>query len=84
LRTVPVPIGPALPRRDREIVYERYSRLMLIFFKPWRSPSDLREDNQSWSQAFEAFIKTQCDVQTRKIINNMQLLHECRDSRDDH
>ena len=38
---VPVPIGPAIPRRDRPEVYEKYARLMLILFKPWRTEADL-------------------------------------------
>jgi hypothetical protein len=32
---VPVLIGPSLPRHDRPNVDERYSRLMLMMFKPW-------------------------------------------------
>ena len=33
---VPVPIGPAMPRRDQPDAEARYSRLMLLLFKPWR------------------------------------------------
>jgi len=82
-RFVPVPIGPSIPRRDREAVKERYCRLMLIFFKPWRHAQDLRCENESWSDAFEIFLRS-CSPETAKIIENMQLLHECKDSRDDH
>ena len=45
---VPVPIGPALPRRDQTEVRARYCRLMVILFKPWRVVSDLRDANESW------------------------------------
>ncbi|KAJ3836598.1 hypothetical protein F5878DRAFT_504973, partial [Lentinula raphanica] len=80
---MPVPIGPSIPRRDRPELYERYARLMLILFKPWRSYKDLREPLQSWSDAFNIFLQT-CSGPVIECMNNMQLLHECKDSRDDH
>ncbi len=40
-RMIPVPIGPAITRRDHEPVKERYARLMLILFKPWQHAHDL-------------------------------------------
>ncbi|KAJ7216237.1 hypothetical protein C8J57DRAFT_1096161 [Mycena rebaudengoi] len=33
-RRVPVPIGPGLPRRDRDDMKSKHARLMLILFKP--------------------------------------------------
>lgn len=82
-RRVPVPIGPSIPRRDREELKERYSRLMLIFFKPWRHAKDLRRQNQPWHEAFQEFLEV-CPRRFTKVMDNMQILHECRDSRDDH
>jgi hypothetical protein len=82
-RFVPVPIGPSLPRRDRDQIRERYCCLMLIIFKPWRHARDLRETTESWSSAFQSFMET-CSPQKQKIMDNMQILHECKDSRDDH
>ena len=80
---IPVPIGPSIPRRDDDQAKERYCRLMLIMFKPWRHARDLRKTNESWSSAFQTFIKN-CTLHYKKIMDNMQILHECRDSRDDH
>ena len=80
---VPVPIGPSIPRRDQPEVYDRYCRLMLILFKPWRVPVDLHVPGTNWSDAFEEFTAV-LPVEHRQIIDNMQVLHECRDSRDDH
>ncbi|KAI0077936.1 hypothetical protein K474DRAFT_1565201, partial [Panus rudis PR-1116 ss-1] len=74
--------GPKLPRRDREELYPKYCRLMLILFKPWRHASDLRSNTQSWSEAFDEFIMN-CPDNLKSIMNNIQLLHECKDSRDD-
>ncbi|KAH7931396.1 hypothetical protein BV22DRAFT_998505, partial [Leucogyrophana mollusca] len=81
-RLVPVPIGSSIPRRDREDVRSRYSRLMLIFFKPWTNPSDLRIKGQSWNDAFDQFL-VDCPDRFRFVMKNMQIFHECRDSRDD-
>ncbi|KAF5334229.1 hypothetical protein D9611_014313 [Ephemerocybe angulata] len=82
---VPVPIGPALPRRDRPDVREKYCRLMLILFKPWRSPKDLIGSFSSWGDAFEDFTHSRLYTpHVNNILNNMQVFHECKDSRDDH
>ncbi|KAJ7870311.1 hypothetical protein B0H14DRAFT_2345734 [Mycena olivaceomarginata] len=80
---VAVPIGPGIPRRDKPDVYSRYCRLMLIFFKPWRHAKDLRVRGQSWVDAFDLF-KANCQPSVLNMMDNMQILHECRDSRDDH
>ncbi|KAJ8580893.1 hypothetical protein M405DRAFT_717370, partial [Rhizopogon salebrosus TDB-379] len=80
---VPVPLGPALPRRDRSEARIRYCRLMLVFFKPWRHPRDLREAYDTWEEAFQNFEHT-CHPRFRCMMNNIQLMHECKDSRDDH
>jgi hypothetical protein len=82
-RFIPVPIGPSIPRRDREQVKERYCRLMLIMFKPWRHARDLRMAGENWSSSFQKFIQN-CSLPKKQIMDNMQILHECRDSRDDH
>ena len=61
---VPVPIGPAIPRRDRPELYPKYARLMLILFKPWRKESDLRGDSAlSWPEAFNEFLGS-CSQET--------------------
>ncbi|THU85217.1 hypothetical protein K435DRAFT_605351, partial [Dendrothele bispora CBS 962.96] len=68
--------------RDRGEVLERYHRLMLIFFKPWRTITDLKSNSQTWEDAFGAFV-TNCSIEFKHIMDKMQLQHECRDSRDD-
>ncbi|KAJ7459327.1 hypothetical protein FB451DRAFT_1046217, partial [Mycena latifolia] len=82
-RKVPVPIGSALPRRDLPQFVERHARLMLILFKPWRHAEDLRHLNQKWSEAYAHFL-TICSPEVVERIDNMQILHECKDSRDAH
>jgi len=78
---VPVPIGPAIPRRDRPELYAKYARLMLVLFKPWRVEADLRGGAKDWPEAFSLFMES-CEPGVRQILDNIQLLHECRDSKD--
>ncbi|KAJ7036752.1 hypothetical protein C8F04DRAFT_895330, partial [Mycena alexandri] len=82
-RKVPVPIGPALPKRSDVAFVEKHARLMLILFKPWRHAIDLRDPDQTWSAAYAEFLPM-CDPEHIERIENMQLLHECKDSRDAH
>lgn len=87
-KLIPVPIGPPMPRRDREKDMSRYHRIMLILFKPWSTPNDLIQGinvvnmEAALKTAFENMVQ---DLpQTRKYLNNMQALHDCKDNRDDH
>ena len=80
---VPVLIGPAIPRRDRAECYERHCRLMLLLFKPWRRPTDLLAVGDSWISTYQNFVITM-ECRHQEYMNNMQVLHECRDERDDH
>ncbi len=81
-RPLPTPIGPSLPRRDKTETKEKYCRLMLLLLKPWIHPQDLIEDFTTFELSFQAF--QQNNEKWTKLLHNMQLLHECRDSRDDH
>ncbi|KAK0452779.1 uncharacterized protein EV420DRAFT_1244913, partial [Desarmillaria tabescens] len=74
--------GPAIPHWDRKDLYPRYCRLMLLLFKPWVSAGDLHDVGQTWETAFSEFIKM-AGPEVLKVINNMQIMHECKDSRDD-
>lgn len=82
-RMVPVPLGPSIPRCDCDVTKERHARLMLVFFKPWSVIPDLKPMAMSWLDAYSDFTQS-CHPRLLKLIDNMQLLHECRDSRDDH
>jgi hypothetical protein len=80
---VPVLYGPQIPRRDRDDTRERYSRAILTLFVPWRTVLDLCDTNQTWQDAFgwqQGLIPTH----SRNIIENIQLLHECKKDRDEH
>ncbi len=80
---VPVLLGPPIPRRDREDTKERYCRAILALFSPWRSISDLCHIDQTWEQAFE-IRQSRITPESYKIIDNIQLLQECKNDRDEH
>lgn len=81
---VPVLIGPSIPHRDHPEIYEQYCKIMLMLFKPWRLPSDLKSHSQMWSDAFACF-RSSCRPDLLQILmENMQFLHECKDCHDDH
>ena len=85
---IPVPIGPLLPQQDQEEDISQYHRLMLILFKPWSTPSNLihgtgaTDVELALKAAFDDMV--QSSPQTEKYLMNMQALHECKDSCDDH
>ncbi|KAF8320646.1 hypothetical protein F5887DRAFT_1148779, partial [Amanita rubescens] len=72
-----------MPRLDRPDSSIDYCRLMLIFFKPWVSALDLKRDDQTWLLAYDEFINSNDIYYSHlSIMENIQFLHACRDSRD--
>lgn len=82
-QVVPVPLGPAIPRRDCDETKQHHARLMLLLFKPWTIVSDLWPMDLSWAESYTGFVSSAHPCVLR-LIDNMQILHECQDSRDDH
>ncbi|CAF4477467.1 unnamed protein product [Rotaria sp. Silwood2] len=80
---VPILYGPQIPRRDREDTRERYSRALLTLFVLWRTAPDICDINQTWEFAFKS-RKNRISIHSWKIIENIQLLHECKKDRDEH
>ncbi|KAJ7158209.1 hypothetical protein C8R43DRAFT_816481, partial [Mycena crocata] len=77
---VNVLLGDSIPRPDRgEQKREKWCRAMLILFKPWRTIADLKQPEQSWTQAFDTvdFSPYSC-----RIMKNMHVENECKDARD--
>lgn len=82
--TVPVIIGSKAPRsegspEERDL----WARMMVILFVPWRKPSDVRRTDETWTEAF-ARLRARISPKNMEIINNMNVLSECRDARDTH
>ncbi|EGO30436.1 hypothetical protein SERLADRAFT_444353 [Serpula lacrymans var. lacrymans S7.9] len=82
LHLVPVLLGRPLPRPDRDgEEFDNWSRAMLILFKPWRRPSDLRSTNESWTEAFQRY---DFSPKHKTLMANMNVENECKDTRDLH
>ncbi|CAF4848503.1 unnamed protein product [Rotaria sp. Silwood1] len=58
-------------------------RALLTLFVPWRTVTDLCDVNQTWEQAFK-HRQNRISIHSWKIIENIQLLHECKKDRDEH
>ena len=80
---LPILLGPSIPRRDREDTKERYCRSILTLFTPWRSISDLCDPHETWGQAF-GIRQSRITTESQKMIDNIQLLQECKNDRDEH
>jgi hypothetical protein len=80
---VPILYGPQIPRQDRDDTRERYNRALLTLFVPWRNAIDLCGINQTWEDACES-RKDLISARSWNIIENIQLLHECKKDRDEH
>ncbi|CAF4397211.1 unnamed protein product [Rotaria magnacalcarata] len=80
---VPVLYGPRIPRRGRDDTRERYSRAILTLFVPWRTVADLCSIKQTWEEALQT-RQHLISLDSWTIIENIQLLHECKADRDDH
>ncbi|CAF5039162.1 unnamed protein product [Rotaria sp. Silwood1] len=80
---VPILYGPQIPRQDRDDTRERYSRALLTLFVPWRTVADLCDANETWEDAFKS-RKNFVSMHSWQIIENIQLLHECKKDRDEH
>ena len=79
-KLVPNFAGGSLPRCDRGD-REYYCTTMLTLFKPWRHGKNLKEDNQSWDEAFTDYKFTPRQTELMKLFN---IRYECNDARDDY
>ncbi|KAJ6574056.1 hypothetical protein B0H19DRAFT_933701, partial [Mycena capillaripes] len=77
---IPNFIGGSIPRSDKGD-RAAYCMTMLTLFKPWRSPSDLKDNISTWDQAFKEHKFTERQSQ---LIKNFDVRYECNDARDDH
>lgn len=82
---IPVPVGPTLPHRDRPSSEARYFRAMLMLFKPWRCALDLHGNHRLWIDAFQSWKSNLSENdELNHRVNNIVLLHECKDACDHH
>ncbi|KAF8811287.1 hypothetical protein BYT27DRAFT_7278067, partial [Phlegmacium glaucopus] len=81
LKTARIPnfVGNSLPRHDQGD-REYYCSAMLALFKPWRSGLDLRQQTDSWD---DAFLSHEFSPRQHEVMKNMNIRYECLDARDD-
>src|ERR1700728_1611209 len=77
---VPNFAGGPLPRCDRGD-REYHCTTLLTLFKPWRHGKNLKEDDQSWDEAFTNYKFTPRQTELMKFFN---IHYECNDTRDDY
>ena len=79
---IPVVIGNRMPRPDKdEEERQLWARTVLALFQPWRHPSDLKESEEDWIDAYDR--QKHCIApEHMSIIHNMNVLSECKDARD--
>jgi hypothetical protein len=66
--------GGILPKKDQGN-HEDYCMTMLTLFKPWRTGFQLKELEQSWSEAFEQYEFTERQKEIMKFsISNMNAM----------
>ncbi|KAL1692700.1 hypothetical protein GGG16DRAFT_50766 [Schizophyllum commune] len=69
-----------LPRSDKGNLDE-YIQVMLMLFKPWRRPEDLKSATETWKDAFDKHVFS---PRQRQLMKNFNLRWECMDARDDY
>ncbi|KAJ7157049.1 hypothetical protein C8R43DRAFT_835778, partial [Mycena crocata] len=80
-RHIPVILGPKIHRFDRTAEErELWAQDVVILFKPWRVPTDLKTQDETW---LEVATRLRQDIEPWKnrVIQNMNVLAECRDAR---
>jgi hypothetical protein len=77
-RNLPNFVGRYFPRNDDPYITDFYFASVLTLLKPWRSlATDLKEENESWSSAFDSFIAT-APERVKSVITGLQYFHECQ------
>ncbi|KAJ7015732.1 hypothetical protein C8F04DRAFT_901505, partial [Mycena alexandri] len=78
---IPVVLGPKFHRSDRtDAERELWAQDVVVLFKPWRVPADLKSQDQSWLEVASVLIGGLLPWH-RRVIQNMNVLTECRDAR---
>jgi len=84
LRThsVPVLLGPSIPNpHSSKEAKELWAKFIMILFKPWRNPLDLKSSTDSWLSAYSSY-EDLLHPSMRQVIQNMTVLSESRDARE--
>ncbi|PPQ71479.1 hypothetical protein CVT24_011973 [Panaeolus cyanescens] len=79
---VPTPVGGLLPRNDRSHCADEYRTIMLALFEPW-SNNDMPHIQYDTVHESFATCHARWSSTIKSTLENVQVLHECKDSKDD-
>ena len=77
--TMPYFPGFWFPKQDTSNANGLFEAAMLALLQPWRSLRDLKEDRQSFQDAYQSFLSNTSD-EIRGTIDNIQFYHDCSQS----
>jgi hypothetical protein len=76
--TMPRFTGEWFPRRDDPHRFPLYCATILAIFKPWRTLTDLKRNDESFAHAFHNFL-TATSATVKRVIENVHYFYECSD-----
>jgi hypothetical protein len=77
--TMPYFPGQWFPKRQSTALGGLYEASMLALLRPWRSILDIKREDETFRDAFDAFM-SDAPQSTQAVVENIQFFHECSDS----
>lgn len=68
--------GPWLPKKSKNVEGGLYETCILALLKPWRSLQNLKNQDQTFCQAYDLFY-SQASMQIQTVIENIAFYHNC-------
>ncbi|KAH7918367.1 hypothetical protein BV22DRAFT_988602, partial [Leucogyrophana mollusca] len=77
---IPVLLADPFPRPNRgDEELEKFCKVMVLLFKPWRKLSDIKGEYKTWKDAYDSYAFPNHLI---KLIQNVNVENECKDARD--
>ncbi|KAJ3521770.1 hypothetical protein NMY22_g12176 [Coprinellus aureogranulatus] len=76
--TLPRYIGRWFPRANDPATHELYCASMLLLLKPWRTLADLKAEEDTFYQAFQAMMRSAAPWM-KTVVENIQNYYDCAD-----
>lgn len=68
--------GPWLPKKSENVEGGLYETCILALLKPWHSLQNLKNQDQTFCQAYDLFY-SQASMQIQTVIENIAFYHNC-------
>jgi hypothetical protein len=77
-----VPCRPAKCESAEEMkLWEQYARTVVLLFTPWHKFSDIKQKDQTWKSTYDRILGN-LNPRMITVLDNIQLLHDSKVSRD--